>query len=94
MAFSAYSVWWLFVFISSANVMFFGKVCKVHFGSFWCFGEGDFMPILFLAGVDACFYRGGGWHLPTSRAHLACVRGGGGNACAHGYVSGEYTKKA
>ena len=39
--FSAYSVWWLFVFISSAKVMFFGKVCKVHFGSFLCFGEGD-----------------------------------------------------
>ena len=27
--------------------MFFGQVCKVHFGSFLCFGEGDFMPILF-----------------------------------------------
>lgn len=27
--------------------MVFGQVCKVHFGSFLCFGEGDFMPILF-----------------------------------------------
>ena len=54
--------------------MVFGQVCKVHFGSFWCFWEGDFMPILFLAGGDACFYLGRGLHLPKSRARLACVR--------------------
>ena len=32
------------------------------------------MPILFLAGGDACFYLGRGLHLPKSRARLACVR--------------------
>ena len=93
---------WLFGLLRMVDIYFYFE-CKGNvFGagmqsSFWFIFVllgGGFYAHPFLAGGDACFYQGGGWHLPTSRAHLACVRGGGGNACAHGYVSGEYTKKA
>ena len=71
--------------------MFFGQVCKVHFGSFLCFGEGDFMPILFKqVGTLAFTGDAGGTSRQVGHISPACVVAA--ERLAHAVISAANTQ--
>ena len=72
--------------------MVFGQVCKVHFGSFLCFGEGDFMPILFKqVGTLAFTGDAGGTSRQVGHVSPACV--GAAEMLMHTVMSAGNTQK-